>query len=257
MQKHHLRRLFIYLIAELWIGLIVLQPTHGDDIAAKRQDRVLSELAAAERLVTQNPNFARAYLQRGMANFAAGNIEASIDDFDKCIELTPSMKPELWQRGISLYYAKKFIEGVEQFEVHHTVNPDDVENSVWHFLCLAKIEGIDKAREKLIDSRGDSRWPMMPILKMFRAEMTADEVLKSVNQPSVPSHGSATAKFYAHLYVGLFHEANDRSDEAAKHLQLAVEQKTGGYMADVAFVDLHIRELASLAASKETQLDND
>ena len=75
------------------------------------------------------PSNSQLLSMRGSLKFRSGKIAESIDDFDKCIELNPEVKPYLWQRGIALYYADRFKDGLEQFAVHREVNPNDVENA--------------------------------------------------------------------------------------------------------------------------------
>ena len=44
-------------------------------------------------------------VQRGMRRFRAGDVGGSLADFDAAYEASPSLRPYLWQRGLSLYYA--------------------------------------------------------------------------------------------------------------------------------------------------------
>ena len=88
--------------------------------------------------------------ERGEAYFKAAKIKESIADFDAYLKDVPRQDPHHWQRGISYYYADEFKKGYEQFERHQTVNSNDVENAVWHFLCLARAKGIEEAKNKLI-----------------------------------------------------------------------------------------------------------
>lgn len=48
---------------------------------------------------------ADALVRRGMQRFQAGDVEGSLVDFDAVYEASPSLRPYLWQRGLSLYYA--------------------------------------------------------------------------------------------------------------------------------------------------------
>lgn len=52
--------------------------------------------------------------------------------FDRVVAARPALEPELWQRGIALYYAGRFTDGRRQFEIHRGANPADVENVAWH-----------------------------------------------------------------------------------------------------------------------------
>jgi len=97
-----------------------------------------------------------ALFQRGVDAFFAAKPKESVAAFDKLIALEPGAKPQLWQRGLSLYYAGDFKGGRDQFEAHQTVNGNDVENAAWHFLCIAKGEGVEAARKVFIPIEGDT-----------------------------------------------------------------------------------------------------
>ncbi|MEO6033702.1 MAG: tetratricopeptide repeat protein, partial [Verrucomicrobiota bacterium] len=92
-------------------------------------------------VVRLDPKLADAWQHRGGEHFKLGQIKESIADFDKFIELVPHQAPYLWQRGIACYYAGRFEDGRKQFELHQSVNSSDVENAVWHFLCVARSAG--------------------------------------------------------------------------------------------------------------------
>lgn len=42
-------------------------------------------------------------------------VEASVQDFDRALQLSPQMRPYLWQRGLSLYYLGEYQEAAKQF----------------------------------------------------------------------------------------------------------------------------------------------
>ena len=80
--------------------------------------------------------------RRGMAKFVQDDVDGSIADFDLVISTAPRMEPYMWQRGLSLYYAKRFSEGSEQFRKDVKVNPNDTEEAIWAFLCDARDPSI-------------------------------------------------------------------------------------------------------------------
>ena len=106
----------------------------------------------------------------GSAAFKNADMRRSIEAFDAAIEQEPAQAPHHWQRGISYYYAKQFEDGEKQFQIHRTVNPQDVENSVWHFLCAVPLIGTVNARAQLIPIDNDARVPMMQIYELFRRQ---------------------------------------------------------------------------------------
>src|SRR5215813_14765165 len=118
-------------------------------------------IADFDQILKLRPKWADGYNHRGAEHFKMAHIRQSLADFDRALEIEPAQAPYHWQRGIALYYSGRFDDGRKQFELHQTVNGNDVENAVWHFLCVARQSGIAKARESLIPIVGDSRVPMM------------------------------------------------------------------------------------------------
>ena len=169
-----------------------------------------------------------------VSDFQRGRIAESVAGFDNLVKLVPSIAPELWQRGIALYYAGRYSDCRRQFESHRTVNPDDVENAAWHFLCVAREQAPDQARAALLPVGPDPRPPMREVYQMFRGALTADDVLEAAgNRPA--------GQFYAHLYIGLYSEALGRKDLALRHIKEAASGRfapVGGYMHMVAGVHL-------------------
>lgn len=178
-------------------------------------------------------------LSRAVADFRIGRFAESAAGFDSLAKLVPDRAPHLWQRGIALYYAGRYNDCRRQFESHRIVNPDDVENAAWHFLCVARAESPAKARAALLPVGPDPRAPMREIYQMFRGTLTAEQVLAAADD-------EPAAQFYAHLYVGLHSEALGMKDRALEHIKAAAADRyvgVGGYMHMVAQV--HLRALQS------------
>jgi tetratricopeptide (TPR) repeat protein len=187
----------------------------------------------ASGLVAQQP---QALLERAVADFEAGRIAESAAGFDGLVKALPSAAPQLWQRGITLYYAGRYADCRAQFELHRTVNPDDVENAAWHFLCVARAESAAKARAALLPVGPDARVPMRQIYEMFRGSLSPEQVVQAAGS-------QASAQFYAQLYVGLYFEALRDDRRALEHITAAAADRyadVGGYMHTVAKVHLGI-----------------
>lgn len=173
-------------------------------------------------------------LERAVNSFAAGRVTESLVDFDELARLAPEYAPQLWQRGIALYYAGRYTDCRAQFESHRLVNPADVENAAWHFLCVAQDESPDRARTRLLPVGTDSRVPMREVYQMFRGTLAGDAVLTAAGR-------TRQAQFYAHLYVGLHAEAISNAARALEHIKAAADERfadAGGYMHVVARVHL-------------------
>jgi lipoprotein NlpI len=196
-------------------------------------------IADYDKVIELEPDAASAYQQRGSAHFRAGHIKESIADFDVFLKHNPADEPHHWQRGLSYYYAGEFAKGVRQFEMHKTVNPQDVENAVWHYLCKARIDGVEKARAALIEIHSDRRPWAMPVYEMFQGKLKPEDLLKKMEAVEGNEARKKDALYFTHLYIGLFYEADGKADLAKKHIEISVE-KYGQphYMGDVARVHL-------------------
>lgn len=201
------------------------------------QGRHRQAIADYDALVKLDPKAAEVYNRRGSEHFKLGQIEASIADFDRAIELNPRQEPYHWQRGISYYYAGLYREGRAQFQSHQQVNANDVENAVWHFLCGARLDGVELARQSLLNIEGDRRVPMMEVYRLFKGEGTIDDVMRAAQAGDSDPEARNRQLFYAHLYLGLYHEALGDETQARRHLVLAAERyPVKHYMGDVARV---------------------
>ncbi len=206
--------------------------------AAPPEERI----AQCSAWLARNPDDARVLQLRGEAHFLAGHIRESIRDFDRVIALVPTRDPQHWQRGISYYYAGEYQKGREQFERHQTVNPHDVENAAWHFLCLARLRSVAAARKVLIpiDTKRDTRIPMAAIYRLLAGTGSEQQVLTAARE--APKARRRQAMQYAHLYLGLWHEINKRPAKCLQHMKLSAgDFGMSHYMGGVARVHVALR----------------
>ena len=169
-----------------------------------------------------------------MRAFSEGKVERSIEIFDGIIEQQPAAKPYLWQRGLSLYYADRFKDGAEQFKTDVAVNPNDTEESIWYFLCVARLEGFEAAKADLLRVGEDRRPVMRAALRLFQG--ASDEAPLQ----TFASSSNSGDNFYANLYLGLWREAQGDATGARRFIKEAAgspyAKASGDYMADLARV---------------------
>jgi len=139
--------------------------------------------------------------------------------FDRLVALRPESEPELWQRGLALYYA---------------------ENPAWHFLCVARLEGVDAARRAMLPVGEDPRVPMQEILELFAGRGDEKAVLAAAEQG--PEEERRNQRCYAHLYLGLHAEARGDAEAARRHITAAAgPHRMDHYMGRVAVVHAILR----------------
>jgi lipoprotein NlpI len=124
--------------------------------------------------------------------------------------------------------------------MHQNVNQHDVENAAWHFLCVARIEGVKAARMSLIkiDTTRDNRAPMSEVYEFYAGRGSKDTILQAAENA-----GTEVARMYAHLYLGLYYEVAGDQDKARHHMREAAGAKLRNhYMHDVAKIHLFERD---------------
>jgi lipoprotein NlpI len=204
--------------------------------AAKQYDAAVRAFTAA---LDRDPKRTAVYDLRGDAQLKLGKFKEAVADFDTFLAAHPDRAPEHWRRGIALYCAGRYADGVKQFELHRTVNAQDVENSAWHYLCNARATDRETARKDLFPVNKDARVPMPQVLELFAGKLKPQGVVDAAEKAGLKGDRLTAARFYAHLYVGLYYEAEGDATKANQHLAAAVETyKVPDYMWDVANVRL-------------------
>lgn len=194
-----------------------------------------------DTLLEVAPDAAEVHYHRAVVHFLLGHVEAAAADFDKLAAAQPDKMATLWQRGIALYYAGRYEDGRKQFELHRTVNPNDVENSVWHFLCVAREKGIEEARKQMIPVTGDMRIPMAEVFDLFAGTGSPEKVMARVESAKADSVAQPAYVLYAHLYLALYFEITGNETLRRTHLQKAVDTNLKNeYMWEVARVHLDL-----------------
>ncbi|MBM4005616.1 MAG: tetratricopeptide repeat protein [Planctomycetes bacterium] len=199
-------------------------------------------VAKLDQLLGLEPENARAFYIRGRENFRLGRVKEAVADFDRYVKLAPDAEPRQWERGIALYYAGEYARGARQFELYQTFDNRDVENSVWRFLCMAREQGVEKARAVMLPIKNDPRVPMMQVFELYRGTIEPEQVLRTARDGDPAPEVLAARLFYADLYLGLYFEATGDTDQARKYIELAADkklqhaQRINGYMWDVASI---------------------
>jgi tetratricopeptide (TPR) repeat protein len=184
-----------------------------------------NQLKRWNEIIHNQPTNPNAYIRRGMVHFQLAKIDESIQDFDIAEQLDSHLKPYLWQRGLSYYYAERFAEGAQQFEIDLTVNAQDVEETVWRYLCTARSLGIEEARNSLLTVKNDPRRVMQCVYDFYAGNCTPDDVL------NIGKLEGTKGNFYSHLYLGLYYEAENNLDLAQEYIVKAADNyKIEDYM---------------------------
>lgn len=227
------------------LGLLVsdtasaIQPPSKNEsvkLANSQIDRRSAAVDEASRRIRAAADAASSaqWVSLGDAQLRAGQVAKSIKSFEKAIEQSPQSLPYLWQYGIALYFDGRFDDGRRLFEKHRIVNPNDVENAAWHFLCVAKSKNVASARKIVLPAPNDPRPPMAEILKRLSGG-DDHEIVRRMGELNATSADSS-AGLYGNLYLGLIADAEGNKKKAVQRMRTAADTPYTHYMADVARV---------------------
>ncbi len=210
---------------------------HPEDEAARRlRIQVHLSLARPEAaepdaryLAQKHPRDADYADLLGSVLFHQGKVKDALKQFDRAIALDPRRRPGHWQRGIACYYVGQYEQGAKQFELYLQVDAADVENAVWHYLCVARSSGHRAARKRLFPLGRDPRVPLQEVYHLFAGRGTPQQVLARVEEKTdrqgrpLSAQARLLRRFYAHLYLGLYYEVHGQIPQAKKHLDQAIQ----------------------------------
>jgi tetratricopeptide (TPR) repeat protein len=182
----------------------------------------------------------------GMASFRGGDIQQSIQYFDRADQAVPdgSLRPYLWQRGISYYYNDDFEKASEQFRDDVKVNPLDVEEIVWDIASLSRLRNSKIQPSDMMSlpkGKNDRRRIMSMVYALFRGEATEQQLA------SAGHGGSQGDEFYSLFYLGLYCESIGEVTKAENYMKAAVkttyanEAGAGDYMTACSRVHCQLR----------------
>jgi lipoprotein NlpI len=179
---------------------------------------------------------------RAEDDFGAGRLADALAGYDRLVALVPSVAPELWQRGIVLYYLGRYDECAAQFAAFHEHSPADMENTAWHFFCEARAVSPTKARAGLLATESDPRVGRNEVYDLLRGTVTPADFARSADS------GMPIVRFYSHLYLGLYLDAIGDPSTAIAQIRIAASDEYrpyGGFMNVVAHVHLRLRTAAT------------
>jgi tetratricopeptide (TPR) repeat protein len=204
-------------------------------------------------------------VEGGMNLLASGDAEAAVEAFDAALESDRSLRTQLWQRGLALYFAGYYRAAAAQFERDLEANPNDVEEILFHALSLTAA--TNGAIPTLLACGADPRGATMEALRqLFAGESSAAAVLETARQckthaklhvgdyaesavltaDHTPAEPSSESLSVAHYYIGAWHEARGEHADALRHLAAAAAAPSADYMGRIA--QMHYARAAKTAA---------
>jgi len=114
------------------------------------------------------------------------------------------------------------------------VNAGDMEVAFWHYLCVARMDGLERARENLIEVAGEKRVPMPELYQLFEGEGSEADVWLAVEEGDPNKNERNQREFFANYYLGLYKLATGKLELADELIGKALEiaKSNEGYIGD-------------------------
>jgi lipoprotein NlpI len=222
--------------------------------------------------ISYDPTFADVYQLRGCSHFKAGRLDDAVADWNTFLSLKPEKEALHWQICVAYALQGQFNEGRNQFEWHWTANTKDVEVALWHFMCTARLDGLDKARAAMIEVKlsEDKRVPMEALYNFYAGKLTEADVWLAVEQGAPDDAERAKREFFANYYIGVHRQAEGKLAEAREFVgkALGVAYRNEGFIGDspggqlragdmarvhLGVLDTLIKDAAALAAAQSPE----
>lgn len=192
------------------------------------------QLAAVPPILDEAPDAVKAYSRRGDLRMFLARYAEAVSDYRQMVALDPESDRSHWRLGIALFFAEDHAAAAAQFDKYHSFDDVDRENGIWRYLSHYRAFGADRARAELLRYEKDDRPPFPHVYRLFDGTLTPAAVLLAV-KPELPESQRQPRLFYSHLYIGMHHVVQGRTDDGISELRLAVENpwpRTAGYGPD-------------------------
>ena len=206
----------------------------------EQKDQQKEKLEAALEAINKNISETPSGLHHRRAGilFRLNRFEEAIQDYDDAVEIgRPHTELSCWERGLAYYYIGNFKEGKEQFERYHRVGATDIENGLWRFLCIAEVEGIEKARSTILEYPSRTRPPFPALLNLYLGKGTPEDVISQAKRNTRSGPRSTNNLFFAHYYLAKFYELTDQPEQAKTHIRKALAHEITHFMYYCAEID--------------------
>ena len=218
-------------------------------------DRAARDYTTALGFIGHDAHYADVFQMRGCANFKLGNLQGAVSDWVNFIRLKPDKEADHWQICVAYALLGSYENARKQFEWHWTVNAEDMEVAFWHYLCVARMDGLESARENLIEVAGEERVPMPELYLLFKGEGSEADVWLAVEEGDPKKDERTQREFFANYYLGLYKQATGKLELADELIGKALEiaKSNEGYIGDSPGGQLRAGDIARVH-SRQLQL---
>ena len=103
------------------------------------------------KAIESDPNFAKAYYNRGYTYIKMRKYKLAIDDLDKAVEIRPKYAAAYHVRGIAYFSKKKYKQAVTDYSKAIELDPDNIRFYQSRMSAYFKLNDTDKVWKDIIE----------------------------------------------------------------------------------------------------------
>ncbi len=176
-----------------------------------------------------NPEWNLPYNLRGVAFTAKGEHDRAIADQTKALELKPRDSSSLDARALDYYLKGDYLEAAKDWRAALRCCNDEQRKPylyLWLYVASAragKADRNDLLACAITHRRDSEQWPI-PVVRMLLDEISLDEVLRSANQ----GNGALRHRCEAHFYIAHRYLMSRDHGKARPHFQQCLDTGATG-----------------------------
>lgn len=238
---------------------VPLQPTLQQEVILARMDQILASRALTDdehaqllyergvlydsfglRALAQN-DFSQALLIRpdmpevfnylGIYLTQAGNFDAAYEAFDSVLELDPTYDYAYLNRGIALYYGKRYRLAQDDLLAFYRDDPNDPFRTLWLYLVESKLDSrqANVALQRRFTASDKEQWGWN-IVKFYLGEISEKTLMTDLQADSRDNTSLAEHLSETNFYLGKHYLSLGDKNSATVLFKLAVANNVHNFV---------------------------
>ena len=141
---------FLFLNSRLALAETATEYLHLGNVSSK-EDKYPNAILNYTKAIESDPNFAKAYYNRGYTYIKMRKYKMAIDDLNKAVEIRPKYAAAYHVRGIAYFSKKKYKQAVLDYSKAIELYPENLRFYQSRMSAYFKLNDTDKVWKDIIE----------------------------------------------------------------------------------------------------------
>lgn len=177
------------------------------------------------------PDMPEAFNYLGIYLTQAGNFDAAYEAFDSVLELDPTYNYAHLNRGIALYYGRRYRLAQDDLLAFYKDDPNDPFRTLWLYLAESKLDRQQAkvALQQRFVAADKEQWGWN-IVKFYLGELSEKSLMHSLKADSRDNTSLAEHLSETNFYLGKYYLSLGDKDSAMALFKLAVANNVHNFV---------------------------